>query len=132
MTPEAVEAHARECCRRLVFNATAWRVANERRLPQALVTVNPDLFVEYVASQHELATVFDTIVVSSIEETAEKTELCRRALERLGFDGDRSRALLIDNKLDLIEAWQASGGSGYWFQSDEQFTEDIPSLLGQP
>ncbi len=118
MPLEAVEAHARESCRRLMFNRTAWQVTKERRLPQALVTVNPDLFAEYVVPQHELAAVFDAIVVSSIEGTADKTELCMRAIERLEFDGPRSGALLIDNRLDLVEAWQASGGSGYWFRGD--------------
>jgi FMN phosphatase YigB (HAD superfamily) len=129
MTPAAVEAHARECCRQLVFNPRAWQVAKERRLPQALVTVNPDLFVAYVVGEHGLASVFDAIVVSSVEGTTDKTELCARAIERLGFDGDRSRTLLIDNRLDLVEAWQRSGGSGYWFRTDEQLGRDLPTLL---
>lgn len=130
MTIGAIEAHARECCRQLVFNPTAWRVAKERRRPQALVTVNPDLFAEYVVGEHELASVFDTVVVSALEGTADKNELCVRAIERLGFDGARSQVLLIDNRPDLIEAWRRSGGSGYWFRTDEQFARDVPALLG--
>src|SRR5947209_2685809 len=43
-----VEAHARDCCARVAFNATAWRTAREHRCRQALVTVNPDLFAEFI------------------------------------------------------------------------------------
>ena len=65
MAREQVEAHARRCCEQLVFNETAWRVAKERWLPQALVTVNPDLFTDHVVPVHGLTAVFDVIVVSS-------------------------------------------------------------------
>jgi hypothetical protein len=74
--------------------------------------------------------VFDVIVVSFAERTVDKPSLCRIALDRLGFDGDHSAALLIDNRKDLVHAWQDDGGAGYWFQSDEQFRRDIPRLLG--
>ena len=131
MTPQAVEAHARDCCRRLVFNPTAWQVAREQRLPQALVTVNPDLVADYVVPTHRLASVFDAIVMSFAEGTGDKPALCRIALDRLGFDGDLRAALLVDNRPDLVDAWQAAGGSGYWFQSDEQFRRDVPRLLGE-
>jgi hypothetical protein len=32
--------------------------------------------------------------------------------------------LLIDNRHDLVDAWQATGGAGYWFGGDEQFARD--------
>ena len=131
MTPADVEAHARDCCRRLVFNPTAWRIAREHRLPQALVTVNPDLLAAYVVPAHHLATVFDAIVMSFAEGTVDKPTLCRIALDRLGFDGDPHAALLIDNRQDLVHAWETAGGTGYWFQSDEQFRRDVPRLLGE-
>jgi FMN phosphatase YigB (HAD superfamily) len=130
MAVEDVEAHAQHCCRLLAFNETAWRVATERSLPQALVTVNPDLFSEHVVPAHRLRAVFDVIVTSSAEQTADKPMLCEIALHRLRFDGDRSDALLIDNRLDLIEAWRKVGGAGYWFQSDDRFKHDLPCLLG--
>lgn len=125
-----VEAHARACCDQIVFNEAAWRVAVEHRMPQALVTVNPDLFADHVVPAHGLTEVFDVIVMSYAENTAEKPTLCQTALRRLDFDGDRSSALLIDNRLDLVRAWQDIGGAGYWFQSDEQFARDVASLLG--
>jgi phosphoglycolate phosphatase-like HAD superfamily hydrolase len=129
MTLQDVEAHARACCDRIVFNATAWRVASERRFPQALVTVNPDLFTDYVVPSYALGDVFDVIVASYAENTADKSALCRAALDRLEFRGDRSSALLIDNRSDLVDAWRDIGGAGYWFQSDEQFSRDVVSLL---
>lgn len=130
MRRQDVEDHARDCCRRIVFNPTAWGVAVEHRLPQALVTVNPDLVADYVVASHQLDIVFDVIVVSFAEGTVDKSSLCRAALDRLGFDGDLSAALLIDNRRDLVHAWQDVGGAGYWFRSDAQFRRDLPRLLG--
>jgi hypothetical protein len=46
---EVVERHADACCRTIKFHPFIWRVVTERRLPQALVTVNPDLFVNRVS-----------------------------------------------------------------------------------
>ena len=129
MTLPEVEAHARDCCERIVFHPRAWRIARERRCPQALVTVNPDLFDDYVRPAYPLAEVFDVIVVSYAERSDDKSVLCRVALDRLGFAGDRSHALLIDNRLDLVCAWRDVGGSGYWFQNDARFAEDFEELL---
>jgi len=93
------------------------------------VTVNPDLFVNRIVDVHGLQTVFDAIVVSSAEGTADKGALCEAALHRLGFDGDRCDALLIDNRQDLIGAWRFTGGAGYWYRSDEALEADWPELL---
>src|SRR5258706_15813578 len=112
-----------------MFNKAAWRVARERRLPQALVTVNPDLFADHVVTGYALNDVVDVIVVSYLEKTADKSMLCRAALDRLGFRGDPSSALLIDNRRDLVDAWRAIGGAGYWFQSDQQFAHDVTGIL---
>jgi FMN phosphatase YigB (HAD superfamily) len=128
MSAAAVGAHARRCCESIAFNETAWRVARERRLPQALVTVNPDLLAAVVVPAYGLDEVFEVIVTSSAEQTDDKSALCDIALDRLGFTGPRSDALLIDNRLDLVQAWRDLGGAGYWFESDETFRADLPSL----
>jgi FMN phosphatase YigB (HAD superfamily) len=128
MTAEAVRSHARHCCESVVFNETAWRVASERRLPQALVTVNPDLFADFVVPAYGLDDVFDVIVMSFAEQTDHKPALCNIALDRLGFTGRRSDTLLIDNRLDLVEAWKELGGAGYWFRDDQKLRRDLPSL----
>jgi len=125
-----VERHAEACCRSIIFHPFTWRVATERRRPQALVTVNPDLFVERVARRYGLDDHFDTIVVSCSEGTDDKTTLCEVALDRLGFGGRRSDALLIDNRRDLAEGWQRRGGSAYVYRGDEAFEADLPTLVG--
>lgn len=100
----------------------------ERRT--TLVTVNPDLFVERVAHAYDLANHFDAVVVSCSEATDDKTTLCEVALDRLGFRGQRSDALLIDNRRDLAEGWQRSGGSAYLYRGDEAFQADLPTIFG--
>jgi len=130
LTLEAVESHARDCCQRLIFHETAWRVAIERRLPQAIVTVNPDIFGDLIVPHYGLSDIFDEIVMSWVEQTDDKPVLCDVALSRLQWTGGREAALLIDNRQDLVEAWKQFGGSGYWFQSDAQFAKDLSALLG--
>lgn len=121
-----VEAHARVCCAQLNFHSNAWGLARQRRWPQAIVTVSPDLFADFIVPTYGLSEVFDQIVMSFAEQTDDKVALCDIALERLGYRGARDRALLIDNRLDLVDAWRISGGAGYWFQSDDQFGRDAP------
>lgn len=129
MSREAVQAHALECCRQIQFHPLAWRYARERHRTQAIVTVNPDLFVDYVVPLHDLDTVFDEIIVSASEQRIDKVGLCEAALARLGFAGERSEVLLIDNKLDNVKAWQVSGGAGYWYCGDDNFGRDFHALL---
>ena len=92
--------------------------------------MNPDLFTDLVVPACELATVFDHVVASHQEGTDDKVALCERALSRLGFRGDRLQVLLIDNRPDLVDAWRDAGGSGYWFQGDARFAQDVGGLLG--
>jgi phosphoglycolate phosphatase-like HAD superfamily hydrolase len=127
---DEVEQHAATCCNAIEYHSGAWRVATERHRPQALVTVNPDLFVERIVPAHGLEQIFDVIVVSCSEGTTDKTRLCDAALDRLGFDGDRRDALLIDNREDLVEAWRHHGGSAHWYRSDAGLEAALPDLLG--
>jgi hypothetical protein len=129
LSVEVIQRHAADCCRAIRFHPFAWRVALERRLPQALVTVNPDLFIERVARSYRLDAHFDTIVVSCLEGTEDKTSLCNIALDRLRFDGPRADALLIDNRQDLVRGWERSGGSAYWYRGDDRFEADLPGLI---
>jgi FMN phosphatase YigB (HAD superfamily) len=129
LSVKAVEAHAVKCCESLRFHVATWAVAMERRLPQALVTVNPDLFVERIAKRYDLARYFDVIVVSALERTDDKTVLCDIALDRLGLTGSRSASLLIDNREELVEAWKQAGGLAYWYRGDDAFAADPPSIF---
>jgi FMN phosphatase YigB (HAD superfamily) len=124
-----VEAHAIACCRQLTFHRAAWRVATERRWPQGLVTVNPDVFEDHIVPAYQLDSVFDVIVTSCGEGTGGKVRLCEIALDRLEYEGNRGDVLLIDNRADLVEEWERSGGRGYWFRTDEQFARDLPTLI---
>jgi len=126
MTLPEVEAHVRACCAQLSLHVNAWELAEQHRWPQAIVTVNPDLFADFIVPTYGLSEMFDQIVMSFAEQTDDKVALCDIALERLGYAGLRDGALLIDNQLDLVDAWRDSGGVGYWFQSDDQFGRDAP------
>lgn len=129
MDVASIERHANECCQSIRYHRAAWRAATERRVPQALVSVNPDLFVDRVVRVHDLARQFDAIVVSCEEGTDDKTRLCEIALDRLGFEGPRRDAMLIDNRSDLVEAWIHSGGSAYLYRGDSSFESDWPAFL---
>jgi hypothetical protein len=126
MTLPEVEAHARACCAQLSLHSNAWELARQRRTPQAIVTVNPDLFADFIVPTYRLSEMFDQIVISFAEQTDDKVALCDIALERLGYRGARDHALLIDNRPDLVDAWRDSGGAGYWFEGDDQFGRDAP------
>jgi FMN phosphatase YigB (HAD superfamily) len=120
MLTKSVRAHIDRSCRRIRFFDHAWTAAREHTLPQAIVTVNPDLFREIIASTYRLAEVFDAIVVSAEEGTEVKADLCAVAAERLGCD-DPAEALLLDNIEANVDAWRARGGVAYWFRGDDDF-----------
>ena len=94
-------------------------------LPQAIVTVNPAYFSEVVVPGCGLKEVADAIVVSAEEQTTDKAELCRRALERMKLDCDPSHALLIDDKEANLDAWTRHGGIGYLYTTDSRFRQDV-------
>jgi FMN phosphatase YigB (HAD superfamily) len=129
LSADAVARHARACCEQITVHEEAWRVATERRQPQAIVTVNPDLFTDVVVPACALTSVFDVIVASHAEGTDDKVALCEIALDRLGYLGPRSDALLIDNRADLVEAWREAGGAGYWYRDDDEFASDFGSAF---
>lgn len=128
MPVDAVERHAAACCRSLEIHHAAWRVAVEHRLPQALVSVNPDLFLKRIVPEYGLEEIFDVIVASCAEGTTDKVRLCERAVDRLGFRGHRRDALLIDNREDVVQTWETSGGTGYWYRDDASIEADLREL----
>jgi FMN phosphatase YigB (HAD superfamily) len=125
MSTRAVVAHVKRCSARIRFFEHAWTAARSRALPQALVTVNPDLFRD-VVSHYRLAEHFDAIVISSEEGTDSKVDLCEVAMRRLGCD-DASQALLIDNIAANVDAWRERGGAAYWFRGDDEFAAALRS-----
>jgi len=129
MSADAVRAHCDACCAQIAFYAEPWRVARACALPQALVTLNPDLFSAAVVPAYELDGVFDAIVTSWQERSLDKAALCAVALERLGGAIAPAEALLIDNKVDNVAAWRARGGRGYAFIDERTFARDLSGEL---
>lgn len=123
---EALREHIEHCTERITFYPGIMKFVRARRdrgQPQALVTVNPDLF-DLIAQHFHLDALFDTIVLSAREGTIDKLDLCRIALDRLG-GRDTSSALLIDNVAENIRTFEEAGGYGYHFVDDATFVADL-------
>lgn len=135
---DVVDGYVRRLCRSVSLRSGILASVWARRLraePQALVTVNPDIFDEIVR-YHALSDLFDQVVVSALEGTSDKMELCRIALDRLGRREDFGSAILIDDNAEHVTAFERAGGSGYLFVDDQTFQADLaagrlPSCLSQ-
>jgi FMN phosphatase YigB (HAD superfamily) len=119
MSTAAVIAHAQSCAAHIRFFEHAWAAARSHALPQALVTVNPHEFRDWVVPNYRLLDHFDAIVVSAEQGCESKAELCDAALKLLGCD-NRSTALLLDNIEANVDEWRSRGGSAYWFRGDAE------------
>jgi len=102
---------------------------NSCELVQAIVTINPDIFSQEVVPNYKLNEVFEIIVTSWEEENLDKSDLCDIAIQKLGSVSDRSRALLIDNRIENVEGWQARGGKAYHFTGDAAFAANLPDIF---
>ena len=122
-------AHIQLCCSSVRFFEAPLMAVRRSRLPQAIVTVNPDLFTKYVVPAFRLNEMFPVIVTSWQEKTTSKVALCEKALRALGQSIERSEAILIDNVPDNVRDWEAAGGQGYVFQGEAQFAADLGSSL---
>jgi hypothetical protein len=129
MTVAEILAHCDACCANIDLYAEPWRIVRACALPQALVTLNPDLFSTAVVPAYRLDAAFDTIVTSWQERSLEKAHLCSVALERFGGRFMPTEALLIDNKADNVAAWRARGGRGYVFVDQPTFAADLDGEL---
>ncbi len=128
--PATLRLHIERASKSLTFHSEIMKSVRARKRrgnPQALVTINPDLFT-LVADHYSLDMLFDVVVLSAQEGTVDKVELCRIALDRLGFK-DFSSALLIDNVAELVRSFELAGGTGYHFIDDATFAADVASGL---
>lgn len=121
---DAIVARMIERCHEIQFYDQTYTFFKARHLPQAIVTVNPDLFSEVIVPVYNLNTQCDMIVTSWEEGTEDKRILNRLAIERMEVDCVPGEALLIDNKLSNVKDWVDVGGAGYHYQGDQQFIED--------
>lgn len=125
ISSEAVVAHMVERCRHIEFFPKTYAFFRKRELPQAIVTVNPDIFTAAIEPLYEFSDVCAAIVTSWEEQTVDKGALCAIALERMGVDCSPEQALLLDNKRENIEAWSGRGGATYLYTTDDQFARDL-------
>ena len=129
MPADDVISFMRERCQHIRFFDFTYNFYLSQRLPQAIVTVNPDLFSEVIVPLHGFDQSADVIVTSWEEGTTDKEVLCRLALERLPIDCEPAEALLIDNKQHNLDDWAKAGGAGYLFTTDDEFRSGIEARL---
>ncbi len=116
VNPRRVIDHMRACSRDLVFFPRVMDLVKVIELPQAIVTVNCDVFSDVVVPAYSLNERFETIVTSWEEATLSKADLCDIAMARLPGATDRGACLLIDNKLANVLEWRARGGAAFCFE----------------
>lgn len=121
--------HMKRRCKDVKFFDHAMKAVQSCGLPQAIVTINSDIFSKQVVPNYRLNQLFEAIVTSWEEKTLDKSDLCDIALLRLGGVSDRSGALLIDNRIENVESWRARGGIAYHFTGNEAFASKPPDLF---
>ena len=126
---EHIADHMKRCCEEVKFFDHAIKAVQSCELPQAIVTINPDIFSQQVVPNYRLNKLFEAIVTSCEEKTLDKSDLCDIALQRLGDASDRSGALLIDNRIENVESWRTRGGIAYHFTGNEAFATEPPDLF---
>ena len=124
MSREAIGAHIGRCCAEVAFFPAPLAVARASRLPQAIVTINPDAFTQLVVPRYALDATFAPIVTSWQQRTLDKADLADIALRSIDGDIARAEALLIDNVQANVERWIARGGRAYHFRGEARFRED--------
>lgn len=127
---ERVRCHMERCCKAVSFFPLVRALTDKRLLPQAIVTVNPDIFTLFVVPAYALDTKFDSIVTSWEARSADKAELCDLANENWGSRFSREECLLIDNRFDCVEAWRRRGGTAYHFRNEIDLADRFAELVG--
>ena len=124
---ELAMQHMPQCSRNIDFFPVLHQFSLAQEMPQAIVTVNPDIFTDVIVPHYELTKLFDPIVASWQERELNKADLCDITLERLSIK--QSSALLIDNMKVNTDEWVERGGKGYWYRGESSFINDITVIL---
>lgn len=119
--------HMQECSRRIAFYPQVMRLVQQQTVPQAIVTINPDIFSDVVVPAYGLSDQFNIIVASSEQKTLSKADLCDVALGRLGISS-RSDGLLVDNRADCVQEWRQRGGTAHHFIGAEALSRELSAL----
>jgi hypothetical protein len=101
---DAVIVHMEACSRRVRFFSKVMAFIEECAAPQAIVTVNPDIFTNVVVPEHQVDRRVDLIVTSWQQGTEEKSALCGCAIDQLGIAVSLAECLLVDNRADNVLA----------------------------
>ncbi len=125
----AVRRDLEQRCASISFFDESLRVVEACPLPQAVVTVNPRLFSEFIVPKYSVFERFEVVVTSWEERVLDKAELCAVALSRLQVAIAPSATLLIDNMSDNVKRWEQRGGQGYWFRGPEVLKGDLSGAL---
>jgi len=129
ISPEGVRTHMEQCSRRIHFYPAVRKLTERRHVPQAIVTINPDIFSQMVDPAYSLESRFDVIVTLWEHRTRDKGALCEVARRRLGGDLSPQECLLIDNTLECVRRWEARVGAAYHFRGEEALYRDFDKLL---
>ena len=125
----AVRRDLEQRCASISFFDESLRVVEACPLPQAVVTVNPRLFSEFIVPKYSVFERFEVVVTSWEERLLDKAALCSVALSRLATSIVPSAALLIDNMSENITGWEQLGGQGYLFRGPETLQADLSDEL---
>ena len=125
-----VRSHMEDCCRNVSFFPLIREFSARCGLPQAIVTINPDLFSTVVAPHYRLTSRYSPIITSWQSCTLDKAALCDIALSKWGNRYSREECLLIDNKLEHVAAWRTKGGVAFHFQNERECRDRISALVG--
>jgi phosphoglycolate phosphatase-like HAD superfamily hydrolase len=121
--------HMRACCRKVSLCLDVMALTAALAPPQAIVTINPDIFSEVVVPHYALRERFAAIVTSWEERTLSKADLCEAAMSRLPGAVDREACLLIDNRADNVAEWRARGGAAWLFEGYRSLTEHLSDQM---
>ena len=126
---EIVRSDLEQRCASIAFFEESLRVVQACPLPQAVVTVNPQLFSELIVPRYPIFERFEFIVTSWEEGSLDKAELCSVALSRFKAAFAPSAALLIDNVSENVRSWEQRGGQGYVFRGGNAINSDLSGEL---
>jgi phosphoglycolate phosphatase-like HAD superfamily hydrolase len=124
-----VRAHMDKCCREVTFYPRVDALTQRCALPQAVVTINPDIFSTVIVPAYDLDARFQPIVTSWEERTRSKADICDIAIERFDQVYERGECLLVDNVTENVADWRDRGGAAYHFTGERTLYEAFDDLL---
>jgi FMN phosphatase YigB (HAD superfamily) len=126
MPVATVLAEMNNSCKELHFNPAVWQLAEAQQIgghKTVLVTINIDVFSDFIVPFYQLDGLFDVIVNSSDYGTDNKLVLWHIAFEQLGDGITYDNSLLIDDSPKWTTAFANKGGNAFLYRNDAEFEE---------